>query len=69
MPPARRSSPLTLAGSGHLEAYRRLGPVSIVDADGNQTQMSKATGREMIVLALIAGAALWILARRPRVLA
>lgn len=58
--------PADLAGSGRLDTYRRLGPVTIVDADGNQTIVPKATSREMIVLALIAGAALWMLARRPR---
>lgn len=61
--------PADLAGTGRVASYRRLGSVSIVDAEGNETRLPQDHAREMIVAALVAGFLLWALARRPRVLA
>jgi hypothetical protein len=46
---------------------RRLGPVSIIDADGNETRLPQDHFREIAVVALLAGIVLWALARRSRV--
>jgi hypothetical protein len=51
-----------LAGSGRLDAYRRLGRVSVVDADGNQTVLTKDHSKEIIV-ALLIGGVIWFLLR------
>jgi hypothetical protein len=59
--------PADLAASGRVPAYRRLGPVSIVDADGNEMRLPQDHLWEIAVVALIAGVVLWALARRSRV--
>jgi hypothetical protein len=59
--------PADLAGSGHISAYRRLGPVSIVDADGNETRLPQDRFRQLAVALVIAGVVAWLLSRRPRV--
>jgi hypothetical protein len=59
--------PADLAASGRVPGYRRLGPVSIIDADGNETRLPQDHFREIAVVALLAGIVLWALARRSRV--
>lgn len=59
--------PADLAGSGHINAYRRLGPVSVVDAAGNETRLPQDQFRELAVVLVIAGIVVWLLSRRPRV--
>jgi len=58
--------PADLAGSGHMDAYRRLGPVSIVDADGNEMRVPQDHFREIAVALVIAGLVIWALSRRPQ---
>jgi hypothetical protein len=61
--------PAHLAASGRLPSYRRLGPVSVVDADGNETRLSHDRFWEIALAAVIAGVLLWALGRRSRVVA
>src|SRR3954452_17550450 len=55
-----------LAGTGRVKSYMRLGPVSIVDGDGNETRLPQDHTREFVLLALIVGVAVWIAARGPK---
>jgi hypothetical protein len=50
-----------------VPVYRRLGPVSIVDAEGNETRLAQGHFWEIAVAAVIAGVVLWALTRRFRV--
>jgi hypothetical protein len=50
--------------SGRSQAYRRLGPVSIVDADGNETRLGRDRTRDIVIAAAILGVIVWALARR-----
>lgn len=59
--------PADLAGTGRVKSYSRLGPVSIVDADGNETRLPQDHTRELVLLALVLGVAVWIAARGPKV--
>ena len=49
-----------------MDAYRRLGPVSIVDADGNEMRVPQDHFREIAVALVIAGLVIWALSRRPQ---
>jgi hypothetical protein len=57
--------PADLAASGRVRAYRGLGPVSIVDADGNETRLGRERTRDFVVAAAIVGLLIWALSRRP----
>ncbi len=59
--------PADLTGTGRLAAYRRLGPVSIVDADGNETRLGQDRMREMFLLVAAVGVLLWVASRRVAV--
>jgi hypothetical protein len=61
--------PADLAATGRVPSYRRLGSVSIVDADGNETRLSQDRFWEIALAAVIAGVVLWALGRRSRVVA
>jgi hypothetical protein len=61
--------PADLAGSGRITAYRRIGPVSIVDAEENETRLPPDHSREIAIAILFIGVAVWLLARRPPVAA
>ena len=61
--------PADLARAGRLKAYARLGPVSIVDAEGNETRLPQDRTREMVAVAVIVGVVVWIAVRGPRSLA
>lgn len=58
--------PADLAGSGHIGTYHRLGPVSIIDAEGNETRLPQDHLRGLGVVLLIAGLVAWALSRRPQ---
>jgi hypothetical protein len=60
--------PADLAATGRVKSYARLGPVSIVDADGNETRLPQDRMREIVLIALLLGVAAWIAARRPSAL-
>ncbi len=55
--------PADLAGSGRLQAYRRLGPVTIVDADGNETRLTQDRTLELLAAAVAVGVLLWAFSR------
>ncbi len=61
--------PADLAGSGRISSYRRIGPVSIVDAEGNETRLAQDHFREITIVVVCIGVALWLLSRRPPVAA
>ena len=61
--------PADLAASGRVGSYRRVGPVSIVDAEGNEIRLPQDHLREIAIALVIAGVVVWALARRPRVIA
>ena len=56
--------PADLAASGRLSSYRSLGPVSIVEADGNETRLSQDRSREIMLAAIVIGLVVWALGRR-----
>jgi hypothetical protein len=43
--------PAHLAATGHVGAYRRLGPVTIVDADGNELRLARDRTLPMLIAA------------------
>jgi hypothetical protein len=57
--------PADLVATGRVPAYRRLGPVSIVDADGNETRLGRERTRDFVLAVAIAGLLIWALSRRP----
>jgi hypothetical protein len=59
--------PADIASSPRLKAYRRIGPVSIVDAEGNEVRLPTDRTREVVLVAALIGIAIWVFARRPRV--
>ena len=62
-PPGTTFAPADLARPESLKAYRRLGPVSIVDADGNEIRLARDRTREMIIGAALVGLVAWIASR------
>jgi hypothetical protein len=58
--------PADLAGAGHVKSYARIGPVSIIDADGNETRLPQDHTRELVLIVLVVSVAVWVAARRPR---
>ncbi len=58
--------PADLAVTGRLSSYRRLGPVSIVDADGNETRLGQDRFRELAVATVVIGVLIWAISRRTR---
>jgi hypothetical protein len=61
--------PADLAASGHVRSYRRLGPVSVVDSDGNETRLPQDHTRELVIAGVLIALVVWAVARRPRALA
>lgn len=61
--------PADLAEPGRLSAYRRLGPVSVVDGEGNEIRLPRDHSREVAIALGLIGLAVWVLARRRRVVA
>jgi hypothetical protein len=59
--------PANLADSERLSAYRRRGPVSVVDADGNETRLPMSRASDVIVGLAILGLIVWAVVRRPSV--
>jgi hypothetical protein len=57
--------PADLAKSDRLDAYRRLGPVAIVDADGNEVRLTRDRTVEIVLAIVAVGIAVVFLARRP----
>jgi hypothetical protein len=57
--------PADLTASGRLSSYRRLGPVSIVDADGNETRFRRDHTRDIALAVVVIGLVMWALGRRP----
>ena len=55
--------PADIARTEHLRWYRRLGPVSIVDADGNETRLPRDRTREFLLGAALVGVLVWIAGR------
>lgn len=55
--------PADLTTAGRISSYRRLGPVSVVDADGDENLRSQDHSRD-IVIALIVAGVIWALIRR-----
>jgi hypothetical protein len=55
--------PAHLVGSARVPAYRRLGPVTIVDSDGNETRLGQDRTREMLAAAALFGILVWAAAR------
>ncbi|MGH2762471.1 MAG: hypothetical protein ACRDL4_06530 [Thermoleophilaceae bacterium] len=58
--------PADLAASARLSGYRRLGPVSIVDAEGNETRLRQDHTREIALAVTMIALVVWALARRPQ---
>ncbi len=58
--------PADLAGTGRVAMYRRTGPVTIVDAEGNETRLSQDHLRETAIALLVIGVVAWLLSRRPQ---
>ncbi len=56
--------PADLVGSGRFREYRRLGPVSIIDSNGNETRLSQDRTIEFWIATIAIGAIVWALARR-----
>src|SRR5947209_897921 len=61
--------PADLAASGRVSTYRRMGPVSIVDAEGNETRLPQDHFREIAIALVVIGVAAWLLSRRPQLIA
>jgi hypothetical protein len=57
--------PADLASSGRIRGYRWLAPVSIIDADGNETRLGHERTRDVVIAAAIIGLIIWAVARRP----
>jgi hypothetical protein len=55
--------PADLARTDRLSWYRRLGPVSIVDAEGNETRLPRDRTREFLLGAALVGILAWIAGR------
>ena len=60
--------PADLAASGRVGSYRRLGPVSVVDSDGNETRLPQDHTRELVLAGVVIALVVWAVARRPRTL-
>jgi L-lactate utilization protein LutB len=58
--------PADLAASGRVSAYRRLGPVSIVDSEGNEIRLPQDHLREVLVAVVAIGVFLWLVSRRTQ---
>jgi hypothetical protein len=59
--------PADLARDDSIAKYRKTGPVTIVDADGNETRLGRGKPGVEIILWIIVGAAVaWALRRSPR---
>lgn len=56
--------PADLASSPRLSGHRRLGPVSIVDAEGNETRLRQDHTREIVLAVAVIGLVVWALSRR-----
>ncbi len=56
--------PADIAGSGRIAAYRRLGPVSVVDADGNEIRLPQDRTLEIVLGVVAVGVLAWALSRR-----
>lgn len=59
--------PSDLASTGRVGTYRRLGPVSIVDSEGNETRLPQDHSREIVLALVIIGLLALLASRRPRV--
>jgi hypothetical protein len=59
--------PANLAGSNRVSSYRRLGPVSVVDSEGNETRLPQDHFREIALALVVLGAVVWALSRRPAI--
>lgn len=59
--------PANLAASDRLSAYRKVGPVSVVDADGNETRLPMYRTSEIVAGLVVLGLLVWALIRRPSV--
>lgn len=57
--------PADLVRSGRLTSYRRLGPVSVVDADGNEIRLPRDHTRELALAVVLVGLVVWAVSRRP----
>ena len=55
--------PADIADTERLSWYRRLGPVSILDADGNETRLPRDRTREFLLGAALLGILVWIAGR------
>ena len=52
--------PADIADTARLRSYKRLGPVSIVDADGNETRLPQDRTREFLIAAAAVGLILFV---------
>lgn len=59
--------PSDLAATGRVGAYRRVGPVSIIDSEGNETRLSQDYSREIVIALVIIVVVALLASRRPRV--
>jgi hypothetical protein len=55
--------PADLATTGRISSYRRLGQVSVVDADGDENLRSQDHSRDILIALIVAGV-IWVLIRR-----
>lgn len=61
--------PAELAEGRRLSMYRRLGPVSVFDGNGEETRHPRDYNRETVVALGLIGLAVLLLARRSRTVA
>jgi hypothetical protein len=60
--------PADVVNDERIARYRKTGPVTIVDAEGNQVRLERDhSARQLVLVAVVAGMIAWALARRPGV--